>query len=248
MLATFYNNYEYWRLYSKTTFDGPNKVIYVNEHVTELKIKEDVYSEWKEWVKLENYYNGQYSSAIRSIGGDPTVDGQQAGDIYFLTNGWKLYIDLSKVKVTGTLFSDDYNSAYFNYSGVLQNPVQVTNIVNIVKTNVGAEVSEIWDYATRSLTTDAAPSADTVASAVWDKNTADHNTTGTFGKALVDTNTNVASTQIAIVAKIIELWQLAGLDRDAQVDITDTGISFGGITIGINQPNVNTTALRRELP
>ena len=243
MLTTFYNNYEYWRLYSKTTFDGPNKIIYVNEGVTELKIKEDVYSEWKEWVKLENYYNAQYALAIRSIGGDPTVDGQQAGDIYFLTNGWKLYLDLTKVKVVGTLFSDNFNSSYFDFQGNLQNPVQVTNLVNIVKTNVGAEVSEIWDYNTRTLTSGDSPSAETVASAVWNKNTADHNTVGTFGKATADTDTNV----LAMVGKILELWQLAGLDRDSQVDITDTSISFNGITISINQPNVNTTSLRRDL-
>jgi len=37
------------------------------------------------------------------------------------------------------------------------------------------------------------------------------------------------------------------LDRDSQVDITDTSISFNGITISINQPNVNTTSLRRDL-
>lgn len=240
-IVTFYNNYDYWRLYSKTTFDGVNKIIYVNEHVTELRIKEDVYSEWKEWTQLES--NGRYAGAIRSIGGDPTVDGQQAGDIYFLTNGWKLYIDLTKVKVIGTLFSDNFNSAYFDFQGRLQNPVQVTNLVNIVKTNVGAEVADIWDYDARTLTTDAAPSADTVASAVWNKNTADHTTAGTFGKATSDTDTNA----VAMVTKILELWQLAGLDRDAQVDITDTSISFNGITISINQPNVNTTALRRDL-
>ena len=107
-----YGSYDLWQNYHKVTFDGPNKIIRVNDGVTELDIKSDIYSDWKEWVITRND-NARYLPAIRSVGGDPTVSGQTAGDIYFLINGWKLYIDLTKVKVTGVLFSDNFDTAYY---------------------------------------------------------------------------------------------------------------------------------------
>ena len=100
MITPIFNNWDLWQNYHKVTFDGENKVISVNPGVTELDIKTDVYSDWKEWV-LSFTDNGVWIPAVRSTGGDPTIQGEFAGDIYFLINGWKLYVDLTKVKVTG---------------------------------------------------------------------------------------------------------------------------------------------------
>lgn len=185
-IVTYYNYWDLWKLYHNVTFDGANRIIRVNENVTELNIKEDLYSDWKEWVAAMPD-NALWPSAIRTIGGDPTSAGQFAGDIYFLQNGWKLYIDLTKVKVTGALFSDDFDSAYYDYNGNIQFPAQVSSIVNTVSTGgggSGATAAEVWSYGTRTLTSASAPTAAQIADAVWDEVYADHDTDGTFGHLL----------------------------------------------------------------
>ena len=167
-----YGSYDLWQNYHKVTFDGPNRIIRVNEGVTELDIKVDVFSDWKEWV-ITRADNASWLPAIRSIGGDPTVAGQTAGDIYFLQNGWKLYIDLTKVKVTGTLFSDDFDSAYFDFNGVIQFPAQVSSLVSGISATTssgGTTPAEVWTYSDRTLTQEVAsdaPSTSAIAAAVW---------------------------------------------------------------------------------
>lgn len=188
--AANYGFWDLWTLYHKVTFDGENRIIRVNEGVTELDIKSDVYSDWKEWVKSMPD-NAAWLPAIRTIGGDNTVAGQRAGDIYFLINNWKLYIDLTKVKVTGVLFSDNFDSAYFDNSGIIQFPAQVASLVTTAETTSnsggsgdGATAAEIWSYSSRTLTSAAGPTASEIADAVWDELAADHNTSGTFGHIL----------------------------------------------------------------
>ena len=108
--------------------------------------------------------------AIRSIGGDPTVAGQAAGDIYFLINEWKLYIDLTKVKVTGVLFSDNFDTAYYDFNGNAQFPAEVSSLVSGVSTTSGATADQVWTYSDRTLTQDVAsdaPSTSAIAAAVW---------------------------------------------------------------------------------
>ena len=136
-LALYYGYYSQWELYHKVTFDGLNKLILVNDGVTELDIKEDVYSAWKEWVSSFND-NAKWEPAIRSTGGDPTVGSRFSGDIYFLINGWKLLIDFTKVRVTGVLFSDDFDTAYYAYDLTSQYAVQVSSIVNTVSEGISA--------------------------------------------------------------------------------------------------------------
>jgi len=132
-----YGNYALWELYHKVTFDGLNKHILVNSDVTELDIKEDVYSAWKEWVSSFND-NAKWDPAIRSTGGDPTVGSSFSGDIYFLINDWKLLIDFTKVRVTGVLFSDNFDTAYYAYDLTPQYAVEVSSIVNTVSEGVSA--------------------------------------------------------------------------------------------------------------
>jgi len=187
MLAHAYAYYwDLWTLYHKVTFDGENRIIRVNEGVTTLDIQTDIYSDWKEWVKSMPD-NATWLPAIRSVGGDNTVEGQKAGDIYFLINNWKLYIDLTKVKVTGVLFSDNFDSAYFDNSGVIQFPAVVSSLVTGTTGTSGgdgATAAEIWQYSNRTLTSAAGPTASEIADAVWDEASADHNTAGTMGHLL----------------------------------------------------------------
>lgn len=128
MLTTLYSSWDLWQLYHNVTFDGYNKIIFVNPGVTELDIQKDVYSSWKEWVSVIQE-NGRWLPGVRTVGGDPTVAGEFAGDIYFLINGWKLYLDITKVKITGVLFSDDFDTAYYNLDGAPQFPAKVSSVV-----------------------------------------------------------------------------------------------------------------------
>lgn len=121
-----------WEQNHKVVFDGVNKYIIVYPYVTTLDIKSDVYSAWKEWMLIRD--NGKYAQAIRSIGGDPTTGSQRAGDIYFLINGWKLIIDFSKTNVSGILFSDDFDTAYYDeYLNPIY-PAQISSTVNAIET------------------------------------------------------------------------------------------------------------------
>lgn len=190
-IAHNYGHWTFWEPYDplstpptfgthKCVFDGLNKTITVTPGVTELDIQTDVYSDWKEWVLAGN---ANWDPAIRTIGGDPTVQGQKAGDQYFLFNGWKLYVDLTEVAVTGVLFSDDFNSAYYDLVGKIQYPALVSSIVNTVSVGGGTSTTaqEVWEYATRTLTSGASLDPTEIAQAVWDASTTSHNTIGTFG-------------------------------------------------------------------
>lgn len=107
-----------WVLGHKVTFDIMRRYIIVNDGVTDLDIKVDVFSDMKEWMGADERARRQ-RPPVRSIGGDATVSGQRAGDIYFTQHGWRLVIDLSKVRVTGALFSDDFETAYLNKSDLV---------------------------------------------------------------------------------------------------------------------------------
>lgn len=164
-----YSHWEFWAPYDpingyygtqKCVFDGINKLIIVAESATTLDIKQDVYSGWKEWTLA---VGSTYDPAIRTTGGDPTVSGQFSGDIYFLINGWKLVIDVTKVKVTGVLFSDDFATAYYDSNLNAIFPIEVSSIVNVVETSTSNVTPE------------------QVADAVWDEAYSAHDTDGTMG-------------------------------------------------------------------
>ena len=155
-----------WSLGSKVDFDGTNKVIYVHPEVTALDIRTEVYSAWIDWVVLRD--NAKFLPALRYTGYDPIGGGQYTGDSYFLTNGWKLSVDLSKVRVTGVLFSDDYATAYYTSSLAAQYPATVSALVNTVSIGGGSgpTAAEIWAYNNRDLTV-TPPTAAQIADATW---------------------------------------------------------------------------------
>lgn len=211
-----YGFWDLWALYHKVTFDGVNRIIYVNSEVTELDIKIDVYSNWKEWIKALPE-NASWLPAIRGVGGDPTVVGEFAGDIYFLINGWKLFVDLTKVRITGALFSDDYASAYYTYAGVVQYPAQVSSIV------VGSAQIADSESITNSLSSISSTTSSTNA-----------------------TVSSISSSNATILSKVLEVWQLMGLDLANPKTITDTSITVGGITLSIGQPTASSTTVTRD--
>ena len=149
-----------WLLEHKVSFDGPSRTIHVHPEVLTLDVKTDIYSAWKEWVKLRD--NAKFLPSIRTIGGDPIGSGQYAGDMYFLINDWQIIIQ-HYVILTGVLFSDDNPSPFIILSGG-----GVTNKVSSLALayqsgNVGVGTPE------------------EVADAVWSANLNNHTIGGTFG-------------------------------------------------------------------
>ena len=171
MLTTFFGHWNYWNLKDKVTFDGDNKLIIINSNVAEIDIKSDVYSAWKRWKRLRD--SGKYEQAIRTIGGDPTVNALKAGDIYFLINGWRLQVDLAVTSISGSLFSDDFTTPLVTLEGLPAYQSFVSNLVTGVESSGGSGGStpqQVWEYANRSLTSPTGvqqEDIDAIAAAVW---------------------------------------------------------------------------------
>jgi hypothetical protein len=163
-----YASWDYWQLYQKVTFDGINKLITVNDGVINLDIRRDVYSAWVRWIELGT--NTSFLPAIRYAGLDP-IPGGFTGDTYFLINGWKLIIDLTTVSVTGVLFSDDYNTAYYSASLKPQYPAVVASLVSTVTNTV---------Y--QNIVTGTVPTPAEISTAVWDSPAT--NVPGSFGELI----------------------------------------------------------------
>jgi len=125
---------EDWLLYHKATFDGENKLIIINEDSSTLSVKDDIYSAWKEWVRLRD--NSKFLPAVRTIGGDPVGGGKFAGDIYFLLNDWKIIVNHA-VAIDGTLYNDTGESPYTILPGGGVTAT-VSNLAYAVATSNGA--------------------------------------------------------------------------------------------------------------
>lgn len=152
-----------WLLDSKVNFEGSTRVIRVNEGVTALDIRSDVYTAWVDWIALRD--NTKYLPAVRVTGLDPIGGGVYTGDTYFLVNGWKLVVDISKVRITGVLFSDDYDTAYYTSALVAQYPATVSSLVTTV--SVGSSTltaADVWSHEPRTV------SGGLTAAQVWEHN------------------------------------------------------------------------------
>jgi hypothetical protein len=108
------------------------KHIVISPTVTTLSVQVDLYKALKQWYSTLN--NSRYAFPIRTIGGDDTVAGQKAGDIYFMINGYRVVYDPTKVQVTGVLFSDDYDTPWLDlYTLKPVYPAQVASLVNVAQ-------------------------------------------------------------------------------------------------------------------
>lgn len=160
-----YNNWQFWGAYNpplylgeqKVTFDGLNKLILVNEKITELDFRTDVYSAWKEWLFDPNQENLKYIPALSAVGGDPLPGDRVLGTTYFLENGWRMrtWEGNHELTVTGNVFTREGESVFVP----TLNPWTITinlNTSTLVETIIPA----------LSLGTD---DIDAVAVAVWDE-------------------------------------------------------------------------------
>lgn len=185
-----------WELEEKVSFNGLTKQITVNSGVTAIDIRSDVYSAWVRWVQREPWA----LPAMRFSGAD-VIPGGETGVTFFLINGWKLVYNPSLVAMNGVLYSADYATPYWSYSGTEIYPATVSSLVNssvsyqnvVTGTALTQEqtANAVWQASTRSLTTDAALLAQIQAlidavpaatsTAVWDKPVSSMTNTANIG-------------------------------------------------------------------
>lgn len=122
---------EQWSRNHKVDFDGYRRRITISEQVSNIDIKTDIYSDWKEWVQL--YDNAKYLPAIRTIGGDPVGGGLFAGDLYFLINGWRIEVN-KPVQVNGILYNDEEGVSPYIVFGEGSVIASVSNLAYAVST------------------------------------------------------------------------------------------------------------------
>jgi hypothetical protein len=122
----------------KVNFDGENKLILIHTGITEIDVKLDLYSDWKEWILIGD--NSKYLSAMRAVGGDPISGTKQLGSTYFLTNGWRIKPASwdHRLFVVGNLYTDEGASPYLNVDGSYS-----VMIISEVSTLVEATIQQL---------------------------------------------------------------------------------------------------------
>lgn len=123
-----------WELRHKVTFDGINKVIIVNDGVTDINVQIDLYSDWKEWALERDHL--KFLPAMRSVGGDPTVQGNFLGSTFFTINDWKILIS-DNTNFVGNLFSDDFPTPFSVETGIKLATSQVSNLIDKIAPSSG---------------------------------------------------------------------------------------------------------------
>lgn len=84
-----------------------------------------------------------------------TPGSAEAGDIYFMTEGWRLIVDLTKTAISGALTSDNYPTAYFTSENVPVFPTQISSLVNSVTTTTNVVTGDLSTVATAQENADA---------------------------------------------------------------------------------------------
>ncbi len=136
------------------TFDGPSKQIQLSASFTDVDVQTDVYSAWKQWVKLSD--NAKYLQALRSAGGDPLNPQatQLSGRYFFLLNGWKLVAppnsaSIDQVNIDGNIFSED-GSDIFTTAGseiLIRQTVSSLSTIELIPVTASVVVSASIDPA-----------------------------------------------------------------------------------------------------
>jgi len=213
---------ETWELGLSVNFDGPSRRIFVHPDATALRVREDLYSAWKRWARVDT--NAKFPAAFRTTGGDPVGGGLFAGDLYFLMNGWQIVVD-HPISLTGTLYHDDGISPFVIQPGGGVTAT-VSNLAYSVSTSGGGGLTAAQDATLAQAAADAATAA------------------GNAGL------TAEQAAQLAIVTQLQtlldELHKLNGLDAAAPVTITPTGRAFGAISQTIGGDGVTVSTVSRD--
>lgn len=210
MLPMFYNQWDYWNLYNKVTFDGPNKLIYINDEITEIDVKADIYSAWKEWVLVGGHINSKFQPAIRGTGGDPLGGGTFLDGYFFLINGWKLVPPkdnlTTDINITGNLYDEAGGNIF----------ASPDPDIRLIRSTVSSRATRTITEVTASI---AYPEGTIVTASL---------APGTVVTASLDPNTVVtASLTTAQETMLLEVYRLLGLDPTRPLVVSPTSRTAG---------------------
>lgn len=196
MLIFNFGEWDYWAPENlpdtpgpqKVTFDGPNKLILVNQGETDINVRVDIYSNWKEWTMQQGTIpNSAYPEAITAIGGDPITASVAVGITYFLENGWriKMWEGSHQLIVNGNLYTreiggDPYIEPDGNYKVTIVSTR--SNLVDLITPQVALTSGDI-----------AAVAANT-AEQVWEISALQANNAGTMGRVVNTTKERTEKT------------------------------------------------------
>jgi len=167
----------------KVTFDGINKLILVNYGETELDVKMDLYSEWKQWVlQLDN---AKFEQAMVSIGGDTISSGRYLGTTTFLENNWKIkpYSWNHILTINGNLYTRDGSSPFIPCDGDFNVTINLStsNLIDAIATN-GSTVD-----------------TSSIANAVWNQLLSQIITEGSIGKLIQTLEKKIDDTEAIVM-------------------------------------------------
>jgi hypothetical protein len=161
--SNFYGGWDYWSLYHKVTFDGPNLLIRVNYGETDINVDIDLYSDWKEWLRVRD--NMKYVPAFSTIGGEPIGGSQFIGATYFLENGWRIkpWEGDHNLAIGGNIFTREEGDTIYaptvdrwqinasNKVSALVFKVETTSGTSgSVSVDASAIAQAVWDYSVTS--------------------------------------------------------------------------------------------------
>ena len=173
----------------KVAFDGATRTIYVAEGVTELDVKIDLYSAWKEWVYAATEAPSPivWAKAFTAVGGDPITDNRDLGVTYFLENGWRIQPTPNGTSYTltidGNLYTREAGETPFRFANGVSVSLVRSNIVDLITVEA---------LAVAITPADVTAISNAAADKVWDELLSEHQIAGSTGAKLKD---NLKKTQ-----------------------------------------------------
>jgi hypothetical protein len=148
------------------TFDGEELLIILESGVTEVDVRDDLYTEWKNWQR-ENRSDGtsnrKYPMAFRTAAGDPLTGTLDIGGYFFLRNdlGWRI----RPAEEDATIL-------------FVKNLVPEDDTLGVVVPTVGPFTVLILGLQP------VTQNVDKIAGNVWEEAQSDHVAAGTMGRVL----------------------------------------------------------------
>lgn len=139
----------------KVSFSSFEKIIFVNEGVTELDVKTDIYSAWKEWIiaSPEYPYPSSAEQAISAIGGEPLNDTLNVGSTFFLENGWRIKPFASTqpyiLTVNGNIYTREAGGNPFLFAEGVSVNLTRSNLVDQLVANAAVTEADVAEIASR---------------------------------------------------------------------------------------------------
>ena len=115
------------------TFDTDNKRVIVSESIERIDLSV-IYSRSVDWIATDDM--ARFYPPMKYSGYDLIPSGF-TGATFFMYNGWKLVVNLNTTAIEGVLFSEDYQTGYWNSAGLPINPIVIAATVNTVYKEVG---------------------------------------------------------------------------------------------------------------